>query len=215
MPAEAWPARRRVRAVLVVMAALALGSLGAESLARLAAPWDEVVARALAHGLPWQIDRVGVRRALPDAPAQLELRATVSRSVEDPRPAALLIGKIPVAAAAQAPAVFWTLLALWPVRTARERRVLLLGGVPGYLALEAATTASQLLVPLAYASAALAGAPLRPTSWEHWSRFLEAGGRIALAVVLALGIVAVVTRRQRRPDRPPLAAKKLSTRRLV
>jgi hypothetical protein len=49
---------------------------------------------------------------------------------------------------------------------------------------------------MALASAMLAGDPNPVTRWDHWSRFLEAGGQIVLASGFAI-LVASTTRRSR------------------
>jgi len=63
-------------------------------------------------------------------------------------------------------------------------------GIPVFLGLEAATTVCQLLSPLAYGSAVLTGDASPLTWWDRWSRFLENGRRIALAVTAATLAVA-------------------------
>ena len=97
--------------------------------------------------------------------------------------------------AVETPIVFWTLVLLWPARTAREYLVRLAVGIPVFLGIEAATTACQLVNPLAEASALLAGEQSPLTLWERWSRFLEAGGRFALEVAAAILPIALDLRR--------------------
>jgi hypothetical protein len=63
-----------------------------------------------------------------------------------------------------------------------------------FVLLEAATTVCQLMNPLAYASAVLAGERDPLTAWECWSRFLEDGGRVGLAVVAAALVAAGAAR---------------------
>ena len=93
----------------------------------------------------------------------------------------------------ETPLVFWTLVLLWPARTARQRVWRVAAGLPLFLALEAVTTGCQLVHPLAEASALLAGEQDPITVWEYWSRFLEAGGRFGLEVAAALLAVGITS----------------------
>jgi hypothetical protein len=124
--------------------------------------------------------------------ALLRLTGTVRARADAGPPAAKLVSKLQVAAVVESPVVFWMLLILWPLRSGRERLWLLALGIPVFLFLETATTVCQLLNPLAYGSAVLAGNPNPVTSWERWSRFLEAGGRVVLAVAAALITITLV-----------------------
>jgi hypothetical protein len=179
------------RWLIVAAAALTVGTLGARSYVRLAIPYYDAVARLTALWHPWQIEAVQIA-ARSGRDEVLELTGTVRRRIDDPQPAARLVAKLQIAAAVEAPVIFWCVLLGWPV-TGRWRRLnLLLAGLPMFLALEAATTVCQLLAPLAYASAVLAGATDPVTAWEHWSRFLEAGGRVVLALGAALCAVAMI-----------------------
>jgi hypothetical protein len=93
----------------------------------------------------------------------------------------------------ETPLVFWSLLLLWPARTRRQWMLRVALGIPLFVGLESATTACQLVHSLAEASALLNGERNPVTSWEHWSRFLEAGGRFVIEVVVALGAVAMAS----------------------
>ncbi len=94
--------------------------------------------------------------------------------------------------------VFWTLLLIWPAPSIRKRATRLLVGVPVFLGVEAITTATQLILPMAQASAILAGDNDPVTVWDRWSQFLEAGGQFAVACGAAI-MVASLTSRMRLP----------------
>jgi hypothetical protein len=183
--------RREWRWVLAAVVALAVGATGAKSYARLAAPYYTVAARWIALGHPWQVVNIDVVQGSSGLGGILRLTGavrvfTVREGADDSLPAARLISKLQVAAVVESPLVFWTLLFLWPLQSHRERLVLLALAIPVFLCLETATTVCQLLNPLAYGSAVLAGDPDPITWWERWSRFLEAGGRVVLALAAAL-----------------------------
>jgi hypothetical protein len=181
------------RWILAAIIALGVGAIGAKPYARLAAPYYQGVAEFLALGHPWQIVSVDVVPLASGRGAILRLTGWVREHAEDAKPAARLVGKLQVAAVVESPVIFWTLLVMWPAASYRQRLARLLLGLPLFLCLEAATTVAQLLDPLAYASAVLAGDPQAVTPWERWSRFLEEGGRIVLALGAAILSVTLVT----------------------
>ena len=187
--------RREWRWILAAVLALTDSATGAKTYARLAAPYYTVAARWIALGHPWQVFNIDVVQGSSGLGGVLRLTGTVRvftvrEGADDSRPAARLISKLQVAAVAESPLVFWTLLFLWPLQSYRKRLLLLALGIPVFLCLETATTVCQLLNPLAYGSAVLAGDPDPITWWERWSRFLEAGGRVVIALVAALFTIA-------------------------
>lgn len=184
--------RREWRFVLIAVSALVLGAVGAESYARLATPYYLTVARWIARGHLWDVVEMGVGPSRSGPGTLLRLTGTVRARPEDSRPSGRFIAKLQVAAVVESPAIFWTILLAWPISSFRKRLALLAIGVPIFLGLEAVTTVCQLLNPLAYGSAVLAGDPDPVTLWEHWSRFLEAGGRVALACCASLCAIALV-----------------------
>jgi hypothetical protein len=186
--------RHEWRWILAAITALAVGAIGAKPYATLAAPCYTVTARWIARGHPWDVVKIDVAPGSSTPGAILRLTGTVRARAEDGRPAARLISKLQVAAVVESPVAFWTLLLLWPVRSYRERLWLLALGIPIFLCLETATTVCQLLNPLAYGSAVLAGDPDPITWWELWSRFLEAGGRVVLALAAALITITTTVR---------------------
>lgn len=190
------------RCMFAAVAALAVGALGAESYAKLAAPYYTIAARCIALGRPWEVVNIDVAGGNSGPGAILRLRGTVRQRASDSQPAAWMISKIQVAAVAESPVVFWTLIFLCPLQSRRERLWLLALGIPVFLCLETATTVCQLLNPLAYGSAVLAGDPNPMTWWERWSRFLEAGGRVALAVAAALITITMIQFARRRLSVP-------------
>jgi hypothetical protein len=177
-----------LRWALAAALALAIGVTCAEPYARLAAPYYAAIDRMISADHPWEIDRVGVEPGKSNS-AELQIHASVRRHADDPRPQARVVGRVQVGEVIETPVVFWTLLLLWPAASARQRLLRALIGVPAFLVLEAVTTATQLILPMAQASAILAGEDDAVTVWDHWSRFLEAGGQF----VLVCGGAALVT----------------------
>jgi hypothetical protein len=173
--------RREFRWALAAAAALALGVAFAKPYARLAAPYYAAVDRLVATGHPWEITSVDVRPGKSNLGAELQLWAFVRRHREDLNPAAKVQGRVQVGEAVETPLVFWTLVLMWPAASIRQRLVRFAAGVPVFLGLEVMTTATQLIIPMAQASAMLAGDNDPVTAWDYWSRFLEAGGQFALA----------------------------------
>jgi hypothetical protein len=188
--------RPELRWGLAAAAALAIGVTTAESYARLAAPYYATVDRVIAMAHPWDITVVEVHPGKANLTAELQLQADVFRYPGAPRRAARVVGRVQVGEVIETPVVFWTLLLVWPAAYIRQRVIRLLVGVPVFLGLEAMTTATQLILPMAQASAMLAGDRNPVTPWDHWSRFLEAGGQFVLASGFAI-LIASLTRRIR------------------
>ncbi len=186
--------RSEYRWALAFAAALVFAALGARPYARLAAPCYQVIAGLLALSHPWDVVSVEVAQPSGAAGAVLRLKGLVYASAASLHPSFRMTGKLQVAAGAQGPLIYWTVLALWPAPTLRRRLALLALGMPVFVLLEAATTVCQLLNPLAWASAVLAGERDPVTAWEYWSRFLEDGGRAGLALLAAV-LTAVMAAR--------------------
>lgn len=186
--------RSEVRWALAFAAALTFAALGARPYARLAAPCYQAIAGVLALGHPWDVVSVEVAEPPGGGGAVLRLKGLVYESAASLRPSFRMTGKLQVAAVAQGPLIFWTVLALWPAPTLRRRLLMLAVGVPIFVLLEAATTVCQLLNPLAWASAVLAGGRDPVTVWEYWSRFLEDGGRLSLALLAAVLTTVIAAR---------------------
>ena len=182
--------RREWRWLAIGAAALAVGAIGARSYARLATPYYRAVARVMASMHPWQVASLDVVRQGRSG-AVLELTGTVRARAGDQEPSARVISKLQVAAVVELPVIFWSALLLWPVPPERHRLTLLLAGLPMFLGLEVATTVCQLVGPLGYASAVLAGDDNPVTVWQSWARFLEEGGTVALALSGAVCVAAV------------------------
>jgi len=188
--------RREVRWALAASAALALGVLLAEPYARLAAPYYKAVAQLAAGFHPWQIESVGVQPGSSRLSAEVQLRGEVRRIPEQRRPSASVVGRVQVGEVVETPVIYWTLILMWPAASKRIGWLRAGIALPVFLALEALTTGTQLILPLAQASAMLAGIQDPLTSWDRWSRFLEAGGQFV--VVAAAAIVVTSWRRQPR-----------------
>lgn len=199
--------RREWQWMLVAAIALSLGTLGAEAYARLLTPYYVGVSRLIARAYPWTIAAIDIGTSSRGPGKALRLTGFFRESAADNAPAGEIDAELQIAAVMETPVVFWTVLALWPLGGAglRRRLEVLLVGVPVFLGLEAATTVCQLLSPLAYGSAVLAGDPQPSTWWDGWSRFIENGGRIALALVgatlaVSLGSMGPERRRERLAD---------------
>jgi hypothetical protein len=197
--------RRELRWALAASAALGLGVTFAEPYARLAAPYYAAVARLVAADHPWKVTSVDVRPGKSRLSAELQLGALIRRRREDPAPSARVIGRVQVGEVVETPVVFWTLVLMWPAGARRDRALRLVAAVPVFLGLEALTTVAQLMLPMAQASAILGGDSDPVTAWDHWSRFLEAGGRFMIEVCAALLPIALLPRR-RDPRHPPADA---------
>jgi hypothetical protein len=186
--------RREWRWAIAGVAALTIGVAGAESYARLAAPYYAAVATLIAQAHPWKILGVVVTEEGSAHGAILQLTGEVRRRRDDPKPAARVVSHVQVGEAVETPLVFWTLLLVWPAVSVPRRLIYLAIGIPVFLGLEAVTTACQLVHSMAEASAVLGGDRDPLTVWERWSRFLEAGGAFAVAVLAALFTVAIAAR---------------------
>lgn len=171
--------------------ALTLGALCAEPFARLAAPCYAAVDRLVAKAHNWAIEQVAVAPDPSGRGSVVRLVGEVRRRRTDPQPAAVVETRVQIGEVIETPLVFWTLLLVWPAASGRQRALRLASGVGVFLCLEALTTAAQLLHPLAEASAILSGEVDPLTPWERWSRFLEAGGNLALAAAAALGALSL------------------------
>jgi hypothetical protein len=172
--------RPEIRWGLAAAAALCLGVLIAQPYARLAAPYYGWAARVVAKEHPWEIRSVEVKPGKSRLGAELQLDGYVRRHREDLRPAARVIGRVQVGEVIETPMLFWTVLLLWPATCLRQRGARLAIAIPVYLVLESITTVTQLMLPLAQASAILAGDTDPVTAWDHWTRFLEAGGQFVI-----------------------------------
>jgi hypothetical protein len=193
--------RPELRWGLAAAAALAIGVTCAEPYARLAARYYAAVDRLIATGHPWTIVSVDVKPGSKSPSPELQLVGDVRRTLDAPRPAGRIISHVQVGEAVETPIVFWTLVLMWPVRSTRQRLVLIGIGLPIFLGLEAITTGIQLMHSMAEVTAVLAGENYPLTLWERWSRFLEAGGRFVIELGAALLTVAIV-RSGRVPSAP-------------
>lgn len=183
--------RRDTWRAVAAIAALSVGASCAEGYARLAAPYYGAVARLLAVGHPWTIVGVGVAPSDVGPGTVLRLVGEVRRQAGDVDPAAIAIARVHVGEVVEGPVVFWTMLLLWPGGPLRQRLLRCCVGLPIFLALEAATTAVQLVHNLPAVTAILAGAADPVTPWECWSRFLEGAGKYVLEVCGVLLAIAI------------------------
>lgn len=188
--------RPELRWGLAAAVALTIGVTCAEPYARLMAPFYAAADRRIALHRPWEVTGVDVRPGKSNLTAELQLQADVFRYQGAPNRAARVVGRVQVGEVIETPLVFWTLLLMWPAASIRQGVTRALVGIPVFLGLEAITTATQLILPMAQASAMLAGDPDPVTLWDRWSRFLEAGGQFVLASGFAI-LVATTIRRAR------------------
>jgi hypothetical protein len=149
----------------------------------------------MAANHPWDVQEVAVAPGKSNLSAELQLQGYVRRHREDRAPAARVVGRVQVGEAVETPLLFWCLLLVWPATSLGQRVARLIVGVPVWLGLEALTTASQLMLPLAQASAILAGDNDPVTGWDRWSRFLEAGGQFVIVCAGAITVAALTGRR--------------------
>ncbi|MGO9803409.1 MAG: hypothetical protein ACLPTM_02710 [Steroidobacteraceae bacterium] len=180
------------RFTVAAIGALAVGAVCAEPYARLAAPYYAAVDRLIAMAHPWTIERVAVTTDPKSPGVVLRLIGEVRRQRSDLKPEAIAVSRVQVGTVIETPIVFWTLLLAWPAASARQRWIRLAVGVAVFLGLEAVTTATLLLYPVADVSSRLTHDEADPLSlWGRWTRFLEAGGTFAVAAAAALVTVAV------------------------
>lgn len=166
--------------------ALSIGVTCAEGYARLAVPYYSAVTTLIADFHPWRVVSLVVKPDESSHGMVLRLTGEVRRHRDDPLPAAMVVNRVQVGEAIETPVVFWSLLLAWPAQTIRQRLIRMAVGIPVFLCLEGVTTACQLVYSMARASAILAGEQSPLTLWEHWSRFLEAGGRFVVEVAAAV-----------------------------
>jgi hypothetical protein len=176
---------------LVALAVFAAAAWGADGYARLVAPAYRAAAELIASGRPWKIEEVRVVRDASVPGTVLRLIGDVRRQPGDPKAAAVVVARVTVGALVQGPVVFWLLVLLWPARSAQQRWLRVALALPVFVGLEGVTTLCELLAPFTDASAALAGQPAAVTAWDRWSKFVEAGGRTALAAAAAALTVGV------------------------
>jgi len=182
--------RHELRWIAAAIMALSIGTVGARSYARVVIPYYRAVAEYLATGHSWEVVGIELQSSGSGPGAVMRLTGLVRAQPNDLRPSGRVVSKLQVAAVVELPIIFWTLMLVWPAASFRQRFLRVAIGAPVFLALEAATTVCQLLGPLAGMSHILAGDSDPLTSWEIWSRFLEAGGRIVLASTAALFAIA-------------------------
>jgi hypothetical protein len=164
--------------------------------AQLAAPYYAGVARLMATNHPWDVEAVGVGPGKSNLSAELQLQGYVRRHREDRAPAARVVGRVQIGEAIETPLLFWSALLMWPATSLRQRAARLVAGIPVWLGLEAITTASQLMLPMAQATAILAGDNDPVTGWDRWSRFLEGGGQFVIVCGCAIIVAAATSRRR-------------------
>ncbi len=183
-----------MRWLIVAAAALTVGATCSEQYARLVAPYYLTAARLIAQAHPWQIVELTVGPDMSGHGQAVLMTGLVREHRDDLQPSAKVICRLQVAAAVESPVILGTLLLAWPATNYRRRLAYLALGVPVFLGLEAVTSVCQLLNPLAYASAVLAGDTEPVTLLEHWSRFIESGGRAVLAHCAAILTVTATHR---------------------
>ncbi len=160
---------------------------------------------------PWEVTGVEVGPGKSNLTADLQLQANVFRYQGAPHRASRVVGRVQVGEVIETPLVFWTLLLVRPAASIRQRVIRVVVGIPIFLGLEEITTATQLILPMAQASAMLAGDSDPVTPWDRWSRFLEAGGQFVLAFGSAI-LVAAMTRRTRGAQESAIVLQSLSPR---
>jgi hypothetical protein len=193
--------RNELRWAVAAIVALGVGLMIAQTYARLAAPYYAVVDRLVAIGHPWEVTSVEVEPGKSKLSTEVQLRALVRRRREDPNASARVIGRVQIGEVIETPLVFWTVVLMWPAASTRSRILRMLAAIPAFLALEAVTTAAQLILPMAQASAILAGDDPPLTLWDRWSQFLEAGGQFVLVLCGAITMCSITAHRSMKNGR--------------
>lgn len=183
--------RREYRWAVASIIALTIGVFAANGYARTAIPFYRVVANALTAGHPWKVETVRIRQSDAGPAMELQLVGEVRNRITDPEPAALILSRAQLGSITQNAVVFWLLLLLVPPVSIRQLLLYLAVGLPMFALLESITTVCQLVGPMAYATAVLAGEPDPLTLWERWSRFLQAGGLIVIDICAGLLTVSI------------------------
>ncbi len=187
--------RGEVRWVLIALIALLAGVTCAEPYSRAMCPYYAAVARFIAKPHPWAVREITVRKIGPGAPAEVRLVGIVwsaaTHGPSGPIQGLRVETELGVGGVIQVPVLFWGVVVAWRAGSRREWLVRWSLGAVIFFALEILTTVCQLVAALAQASAYLAAVHGPVTPWELWSRFLESGGRQALAVAAALITVAI------------------------
>jgi hypothetical protein len=183
--------QQRWRKTAAIVFLIATGIAGAETYARLAAPFYEAIAKVIANPFPWDILSIEVAPDVNGHGKVLRLTGEVRRQPDLPTPSVRVITRISIGEVIEIPLVFWSVLLIWPAASLIRRLGYFAAGAPVFAILVTATTVSQLLHSMAQASAILAGESNPVTVWERWSRFLESGGSFALEVTAAICSVAV------------------------
>ena len=187
------------RAIALIAVLLLAGATGAGGCATLLCPFYVVAVRTLSSSQGWQVVSAEVRTSQHGPGRVVALTTDFYRSPHDARSTARVVSELQVGAIAEGPIVLFSILALWPLQPGRSRWRLLLAGLPAVLLLELLTTVPQLMHAMPAVVAMVAGEPDRATLLDHWSEFLEAGGRFAVACSLAILVAVFVSRTRRRP----------------
>ena len=187
------------RAIALVAALLLAGATGAGGCATLLCPFYVAAVRTLSSSQGWQVVSAEVRTSQHGPGRVVALTTDLYRSPNDARSTARVVSELQVGAIAEGPIVLFAVLALWPLQAGRSRWRLLLAGLPVLLLLELLTSVPQLMHAMPAVVAMMAGEPDRATAWDHWSEFIEGGGRFVVACSLAILTAVIVSRARRRP----------------
>ncbi len=195
--------------VLAALALAAAGVFAAASYASITLPLHRFTAGWAAALCACTLADLSVVRSGPIGSGALQLTAVVHAGAADSTPVAVVTNHVNVGGIAQVPIVLFALLLVWPARSMRERALRGLFALPALAMLELATTTLQLVAPLLALGTELQWQDER--SWlSGWSAFLESGGRIALAAVVALTIINVSAGRKAAPQNPTRPAEPTS-----
>ncbi len=187
---RATRARPTAALLAVTLLVVAAAVSGAPGYARLAAPGIDAVARAIAAWNSWRVDLFAVVDDPRGVGSRLELTTTVPAYATPTTPHARVVARESAAGPARGAAVVIALVLLWPSRRARSYLTRLAIALPATYLMTALAHGAALSGSTAYAAAQMAREAGQTPLLARWADFSQAGGTLALAILLGLLTVA-------------------------
>jgi hypothetical protein len=185
---------KRLRLVTLLAVLLAAAGLaGADAYASLLRPVTEAILEPLARRRGWRVERTYVGTSATHGSALFVEGEIPPARGPDPG-YAVIRGWLNTGAIAQTPVVFLLVLVGWPSAGRRELLARLAVGLPALALVDTVNTAAALAAPFASAEALRQGDAEPATAWNVWVHFNEAGGRVMLAAVAAVLVIAALRR---------------------
>jgi len=150
----------------------------------------EAVARVVAQTRGWEIAGISLAPDRVSGGWRVRLAGAVGATEAENPNAAYVVSEWSLGGVLATPTVMSAVLLTWPAGTRCLRFMRGALGLVGLVLLEVFGIGLALLGPFADADAVL-HSRATPTMLQGWSRILEAGGHLALALVAALIIVAL------------------------